>query len=79
MKIELKDKRVLVLGLGETEALLVVQHLTAAHFHKSMTTYADHRVWQDVYYSSYRGKKLYVKFQKTNEYFVISFKERSDA
>lgn len=66
------------LGMIEGEALLVIQRLNAAHFHKSMTTYADHRSWQDVYYTSYCGKALYVKFQQKDEYFVISFKEHKD-
>ena len=35
----------------------VVMTLTPADFHKSMTTHADHRVWQDVYpcHASRRG------------------------
>ncbi|WP_420136063.1 type II toxin-antitoxin system MqsR family toxin [Sinorhizobium meliloti] len=32
-------------------------------FYKSMTTFADHRVWQDVYHVPARGMVLYVKFQ----------------
>jgi motility quorum-sensing regulator / GCU-specific mRNA interferase toxin len=32
------------------DAMLAVVHaLTTADFYKSMTTHADHRVWQDVY------------------------------
>ena len=29
--------------------LAVVMALTATDFYKSMTTYADHTIWQDVY------------------------------
>jgi len=39
-------------GLGITDLdgmCTVVMALTAADFYKSMTTYADHRIWQDVY------------------------------
>jgi motility quorum-sensing regulator/GCU-specific mRNA interferase toxin len=43
-----------------------------------MTTYADTRVWQDVYHAEHKGRALYLKFQQHDEYFVISFKERED-
>jgi motility quorum-sensing regulator / GCU-specific mRNA interferase toxin len=32
-------------------------------FFKSMTTFADHRVWQDVYHVPVREPQLYIKFQ----------------
>jgi motility quorum-sensing regulator/GCU-specific mRNA interferase toxin len=32
------------------------------HFHKSMTAYADHRLWQDVYHVPSPAGVLYVKF-----------------
>ncbi|EQD50898.1 hypothetical protein B1B_11074, partial [mine drainage metagenome] len=37
------------LGFDFDGMLAVVLALTTADFHKSMTTHADHRVWQDVY------------------------------
>jgi len=47
-------------------------------FFKSMTTFADHRVWQDVYHVPARGLTLYVKFQADviTEFTVMSFKEK---
>lgn len=47
-------------------------------FYKSMTTFADHRVWQDVYHVPARGLVLYVKFQAdvVTEFTVMSFKEK---
>lgn len=47
-------------------------------FFKSMTTFADHRVWQDVYHVPARGLALYVKFQADviTEFAVMSFKEK---
>lgn len=47
-------------------------------FFKSMTTFADHRVWQDVYHVPARGLALYVKFQADviTEFTVMSFKEK---
>ena len=37
------------LGFGFGEIVGVVAALTPRDFYKSMTTHADHRVWQDVY------------------------------
>ena len=47
-------------------------------FFKSMTTFADHRVWQDVYHVPARGFDLYVKFQAdlVTEFVLMSFKEQ---
>lgn len=47
-------------------------------FFKSMTTFADHRVWQDVYHVPARELTLYVKFQADviTEFTVMSFKEK---
>ncbi|MDP3411086.1 type II toxin-antitoxin system MqsR family toxin [Bosea sp. (in: a-proteobacteria)] len=47
-------------------------------FFKSMTTFADHRVWQDVYHVPARDLMLYVKFQAdvVTEFTVMSFKEK---
>ncbi len=47
-------------------------------FRKSMTTFTDHRLWQDVYHVPARGLTLYVKFQPDviTEFTVVSFKEK---
>ncbi len=47
-------------------------------FFKSMTSFADHRVWQDVYHVPFESMVLYVKFQKdvVTEFAVMSFKEK---
>lgn len=37
------------MGLSLADMLEVVIDLRPADFHKSMTTHADHTVWQDVY------------------------------
>ena len=37
------------LGLELSDMLTVVMALTPTDFYKSMTTHADHTVWQDVY------------------------------
>jgi motility quorum-sensing regulator / GCU-specific mRNA interferase toxin len=47
-------------------------------FFKSMTTFGDHRVWQDVYHVPAPRLTLYVKFQGDviTEFKVVSFKEK---
>jgi motility quorum-sensing regulator/GCU-specific mRNA interferase toxin len=62
-------------GMGQMDALSVVHSLTRKNFHKSMTTHADHRVWQDVYHGHWGDLSLYIKFQRAGEFFVVSFKE----
>ena len=62
-------------GMVMADALDVVKDLSRSDFYKSMTTHANHRVWQDVYHATWREKSLYVKFQQAEEYFVVSFKE----
>ena len=40
----------LELGINDLDGMCaVVLALTPADFYKSMTTHADHRIWQDVY------------------------------
>lgn len=58
-----------------TETIIAIERRM---FFKSMTTFADHRVWQDVYHVPARGLVLYVKFQADviTEFAVMSFKEK---
>jgi motility quorum-sensing regulator/GCU-specific mRNA interferase toxin len=42
------------------EAILT---LSSRHFYKSMATYADHRVWQDVYHADVSGIPAYIKLR----------------
>jgi motility quorum-sensing regulator/GCU-specific mRNA interferase toxin len=63
-------------GVTLPAAVSVIQSLSQVCFYKSMTTHQDHDVWQDVYHGSWRGKRLYIKFQQDAAgYFTISFKE----
>jgi motility quorum-sensing regulator / GCU-specific mRNA interferase toxin len=42
-----------------------------------MTTYADHRVWQDVYHAATPVRKeAYIKITLRDTVLVIQFKER---
>lgn len=68
------------LGMGLTVAQMidVVRSLTRGDFYKSMTTHADHRVWQDVYHAATpAGKVAYIKVTGQGEGMppVIQFKE----
>lgn len=54
----------------------VVLSLNTKNFYKSMTTHADHRVWQDVYHGeSADGVALYVKLTVIDDLLIVSFKE----
>lgn len=50
--------------------------MTTANFHKSMTTYADHRIWQDVYRTKTTGgDEVYLKLTVIDDVLIVSFKE----
>src|SRR5271155_345946 len=65
------------LDMDDAAVVAVIQGLSNSDFEKSMTSLADHRVWQDVYKPSVRGRTLYVKFtlDARGALFLISFKE----
>ena len=63
------------LGLGFSDMLEVVATLTAADFYKSMTTLADHTVWQDVYRPSTQAGDVYLKLTIIDDVLIVSFKE----
>ena len=63
------------LGLEFSDMLAVVMALTPEDFYKSMTTYADHTVWQDVYRPSTQAGDLYLKLTDINDLLIVSFKE----
>jgi motility quorum-sensing regulator/GCU-specific mRNA interferase toxin len=49
------------MGLTMTEMIDAICALKPRRFFKSMTTYADSRVWQDVYHADTPVGKAYVK------------------
>ena len=55
--------------------LPVVLALTTADFYKSMTTQADHRVWQDVYHPNTPAGEVYLKLTVIDAVLIVSFKE----
>jgi motility quorum-sensing regulator/GCU-specific mRNA interferase toxin len=65
------------LGLFLADVVRIIQGMTREQFYKSMTAFADHRTWQDVYHVPFEGLVLYVKFTTDAQgYLVISFKEK---
>jgi motility quorum-sensing regulator/GCU-specific mRNA interferase toxin len=65
------------MGLTTQEMLSVVASLSRRDFYKSMTTFADHRVWQDVYHATTPlRKEAYIKITLRDFAPVIQFKEK---
>ena len=63
------------LDLDYRGMLAVIQALTPGDFYKSMTTHADHRLWQDVYRPATEVGDLYLKLMVIDDVLIVSFKE----
>lgn len=68
------------LGFDRQGMVDVIQGIERRHFVKSMTSYADHTVWQDVYNVPSVAGDLYVKFTAgaVTEFLLLSFKGKDD-
>jgi motility quorum-sensing regulator/GCU-specific mRNA interferase toxin len=68
------------LGCGRAEIVNIIQTMQRSHFYKSMTAYADSRLWQDVYHVPSPVGTLYVKFTADviTEFLLLSFKEKGN-
>jgi len=65
------------MGLTDDDMLDVIAGLTRRDFYKSMTTYYDHRIWQDVYHGRCPdGALAYIKLTQVADRIVIQFKEK---
>ena len=54
----------------------VLLRLTPSDFYKSMTTHADHHIWQDVYHAKITGgAQAYLKLTVIDDVLIVSFKE----
>ena len=62
------------LGFDFDGMLAVVSTLTMADFYKSMTTHADHRMWQDVYRPPSERGEVYLKLTVVDDVLIVSFK-----
>jgi motility quorum-sensing regulator/GCU-specific mRNA interferase toxin len=63
------------LGFELADMLAVVMLLTPDDFYKSMTTHADHTVWQDVYRPNTSMGDVYLKLTVIDDVLIVSFKE----
>ncbi len=65
------------LDMDDSAVVAVIQSLKPSDFDKSMTSFADHKIWHDVYKPSVEGRTIYVKFtlDARQSLFLISFKE----
>lgn len=63
------------LGFDSAEIIAVVMTLTPTNFYKSMTTHADHTIWQDVYRPTTSAGNVYLKLTVIDDVLIVSFKE----
>ncbi len=64
------------LGVNDLAGMCeIIMSLTTANFYKSMTTHADHRIWQDVYHSQIADNEVYLKLTVIDDVLIVSFKE----
>ena len=66
------------MDLSLSQMLRIVYSLEYRMLHKSMTTYADSRTWQDVYHIKTHGLEIYIKvtYRPSGGPPIISFKEK---
>jgi motility quorum-sensing regulator/GCU-specific mRNA interferase toxin len=64
------------MGLNVEQMVTVVCGLTGKQFFKSMTTLADHTLWQDVYHAPTPTGVAYVKCTLRQGTVVIQFKRK---
>lgn len=63
------------LGIDFDGIASVVMALTSKDFYKSMTTHADHKIWQDVYRPTTPAGEVYLKLTVVDDVLIVSFKE----
>ncbi|QEY24120.1 type II toxin-antitoxin system MqsR family toxin [Neisseria animalis] len=63
------------MGFDYDSMLAVVHNLTPADFYKSMTTHANHTIWQDVYRPDTDLGRVYLKLTVIDDALIVSFKE----
>jgi motility quorum-sensing regulator/GCU-specific mRNA interferase toxin len=66
------------LGFGLDDVAAVIRSMDRRMFYKSMTSFADHTAWQDVYHVPAGDMIIYLKFTMDTlvDFMVLSFKER---
>ena len=68
------------IGFGRADIVRTIQTMRRNQLYKSMTSLADHRIWQDVYHVSSPAGVIYVKFTAdvVTEFLLLSFKEKDN-
>ena len=67
------------IGFDAESISATVKTMTRSMFFKSMTSYDDHREWQDVYHvPTDDGRLIYLKFRDdiVTDFTILSFKEK---
>ncbi|MCG3171162.1 MAG: mRNA interferase toxin MqsR [Pseudomonadales bacterium] len=62
-------------GFDYMGMLAVIMELKHTDFYKSITTCADHTLWQDVYRPNTPAGDVYLKLTVIDEVLIVSFKE----
>ena len=72
------NKTAFKLGFDSDGIHEVVSTMQENQFYKPMTSYANHKIWQDVYHVPYGNLLLYIKFTQNviSEFTLLSFKEK---
>ena len=63
------------MGFNFDGIVAVIMAVTPKDFYKSMTTHADHRIWQDVYRAITDAGEVYLKLTVIDDVLIVSFKE----
>ena len=61
--------------MNDATVVEVIPALSGADFDKSMTSYADYRIWQDVYRPKTPAGEVYLKLTILDDVLIVSFKE----
>ena len=71
-------KGAFALGMDIAHMVAVIQTMKRENFYKSMTSYAEHTVWQDVYHVPTGQHVIYIKFiaGRLVRFDLLSFKEK---
>jgi motility quorum-sensing regulator/GCU-specific mRNA interferase toxin len=66
------------IGFDRSMIVDTVKNIKKSQFYKSMTSYKNHRIWQDVYRVPSEAGLIYVKFVAgtISEFALVSFKEK---
>ena len=72
------QRTALELEFDEDAVREIVSTMKREQFYKSMTSYKNHKIWQDVYHVPCGNLILYVKFTQDviSEFTLLSFKEK---